>query len=373
MKKKLILHLINRDIKFTEGYISFFENCLNDQYLHEFYTWDKPDYLPMEIDQNADVRYIKSAEYFFKSNEILEKLKACYKLIISGLFFDCKNIFLPNEIKEKMYIQFWGGDYARLKYDFTRLMGEGGIVDCHNMRKEVIPFIRGCAGIINLVEGEWKEFSKITGMKCRHFTAPMPVSPNGYGSSPDLNELGASPYIQHKEGVCRIIIGNSATPENKHESAMNRLLYLKDEEIEVYCPLSYGSPEYRNVVIKKGKELFGQKFIPIIDFISKKEWYRFLNEMDVGIYNNNRQQAMGNIWLMLELGKKVYLRKDTAMWNFFTSQGEKVYNVEDIRDIPISRLSEISPDVQMRNADNARKVIYNAQAAMEAWENVLGS
>lgn len=370
MKKKLIIHLINRDKKFTDGYISFFVKNLNERYIHKFYTFERPDYPPMVLDQNADVTYVKSAAYFFQSNEISEWLNVCDKLIISGLFFDCANISVPGEIKKKMYIQFWGGDYTRLKYDYTRLRGKGGIVDCHNMRKAVIPFICGCAGVINLIEGEWKVFRKITGLKCQHFVAPMPG--NGYGSSRDLDELGASPYVRHREGVCRIIIGNSATTGNKHVSAMKRLLHLRDEEIEIYCPLSYGNPQYRDTVIKKGKELFGQKFIPVTEFMNLKEWQRFCNEMDVGIYNNNRQQAMGNIWLMLMLGKKVYIRKDTVMWSYFAGQGEKVFNIKDLKNISVDSLLEISIDVQRQNVENARKT-YDVKVRKEAWEKVLSS
>ena len=35
----------------------------------------------------------------------------------------------------------------------------------------------------------------------------------------------------------------------------------------------------------------------------------FLGSIDIGIFNNNRQQGMGNITNLLYLGKKVYLSK----------------------------------------------------------------
>lgn len=95
---------------------------------------------------------------------------------------------------------------------------------------------------------------------------------------------------------------------------------FKSENIKFVCPLSYGNFEYRDKVIEYGKNILGDKFCPITEYMPQQEYYSLLNKCSVGIFNNNRQQAMGNINVLLRFGAKVYIRDDTTMWNTFSNQ-----------------------------------------------------
>ena len=132
---------------------------------------------------------------------------------------------------------------------------------------------------------------------------------NGYIS-------GIEPYINEKnehEGT-NILVGNSATISNYHLQVFDELSRFQNENIRIYVPLSYGSKTYAGSVIARGKELFGDKFIPLTEFIPRDDYFRLLMSMDVAIFANDRQQAMGNIVALLYAGKKVYMRSDISSW-----------------------------------------------------------
>ena len=112
--------------------------------------------------------------------------------------------------------------------------------------------------------------------------------------------------------------------------AFKKLKKYRNENIEIICPLSYGcdGDEYRSIVIKAGKKIFGSKFKPLVEFMPKYDYYKLLSEASVCVYCNNRQQAMGNIFVALATGSRVVLRKDTSMWDHFTSSGFEITDID---------------------------------------------
>ncbi len=90
-------------------------------------------------------------------------------------------------------------------------------------------------------------------------------------------------------------------------------------------------------MIERGKEIFGDKFIPILEFMPFERHLEFLAQIDIAIFNSNRQQAMGNIITLLGLGKKVYMRSNITSWKLFEEIGVKVFDVADINLEPIDK------------------------------------
>ena len=81
----------------------------------------------------------------------------------------------------------------------------------------------------------------------------------------------------------------------------------------VYCPLSYGGPrKYVNRVAAFGKEALGDAFVPLTDYIPFDEYRRIWDSVNVAVFNQRRQEALGNIYSLLMMKKTVYLRPGTA-------------------------------------------------------------
>lgn len=123
-----------------------------------------------------------------------------------------------------------------------------------------------------------------------------------------------------------IQIGNSADSSNNHFEILDKLLPFKNQNIKIYAPLSYGDQAHAKKVIAKGKELFGDKFIALTEFMPFEQYLQFLGSVDIAIFNHERQQAMGNTITLLGLGKTVFIRSDTTQWQFFKDKNIKVYD-----------------------------------------------
>ncbi|RZM81179.1 hypothetical protein C3B51_09325 [Pseudoalteromonas rubra] len=134
-----------------------------------------------------------------------------------------------------------------------------------------------------------------------------------------------------------IQVGNSADRTNNHLEVLRKLLPYKEENIRIYVPLSYGSKENANQVIEQGLKWFGDKFIPLTEFMPFEEYLKLLGSIDIAIFNHKRQQAMGNTITLLGLGKTVYIRRDTSQWEFFTEKGINVRDFEKLENLEFSK------------------------------------
>ena len=166
----------------------------------------------------------------------------------------------------------------------------------------------------------------------------------------------------------RIIIGNSATQENHHLEVFDMLEHLKNEDIKIFCPLSYGDNEYGKKVAEEGARIFGEKFVPIFDFMNYEEYLKFLSEIKIGIFYNDRQQAMVNIEMMIIMGKKVFIRKNTSMWLEYLSSDLKLFDADQIKDMTIDEFSEFDEDTGKENNALMRK---RNTTQIECWKNIL--
>ncbi|MBD5134534.1 MAG: TDP-N-acetylfucosamine:lipid II N-acetylfucosaminyltransferase [Lachnospiraceae bacterium] len=350
---KQIVHIVNRD-KFTAGYINFMEYYMKD-YSHLFITL-KTD-KELDVLNINNVIYIESYKCLIRNGEIRKSFEDAYKIIGTGIFGMEKYLIrFPDSILKKTYFQFWGGDfymYRNHKGPMTQL------------RKHILKScIKKIAANIMLVDGDCIQISNILKIDKKYFVAPMPSDPT--------KKINYDMYrnMKHEDNKKRILVGNSSTPENQHIEMFEKLSYLKEEkDINIICPLSYGDENYREEVIRKGKDIFGNNFIPITEFMDIEKYHNLLSTCDIGIFNNNRQQALGNIWIMLRMGKKLYIRSDNSMWKHFKDLGFKLYDIADIQEISLEQLCFYDASDRMHNLETADS--YNDEKDIAAWKKVL--
>jgi dTDP-N-acetylfucosamine:lipid II N-acetylfucosaminyltransferase len=162
----------------------------------------------------------------------------------------------------------------------------------------------------------------------------------------------------------RILLGNSAAASNNHMDALHYVhrKLSRTRHFQVIVPLSYGgSSRYIEKVVETGRMLFGDQFIPLIDFIDKNAYYTLLRSIDVGIFYSVRPQAAGNINWFLGNNKPVVLLKENTLFHFYKRKGFDVLDTESFD-------ASLSKDAS--NTNNTRNVeIMN----MEFGEHVTGS
>ena len=351
--KHKVLHIVSND-KFTVGYINFMKMKMPVQ--DHFFIISK---VP-ERSGFADLKNI----YFVERSRILQ---ACLKIkklareadqiIVSGAF-DCWKIGLLFGVKDlnKTFLHFWGGDFYGLgnpPENIWEIIKKSLKYRCY----------KKCAGLVFLIEGEYDKFFELTHVSQNHYVAPMPEDPK---VMIDLTEYRK---MENNSGVIRIIIGNSATETNQHKEIIDWMTDYMDRNIEVYVPLSYGNKQYKEQIIEYGYDKLGEKFFPLVDFMDIYSYTKLLSSMDIGIFNNNRQQALGNINVMLAMGKKLYLRKDTSMWESYCKEGYVIFSVSDARFLSFQEFTHFSvkdAEANEKLSDRENK----AERAMRQW-NVI--
>jgi len=127
-----------------------------------------------------------------------------------------------------------------------------------------------------------------------------------------------------------ILLGNSATETNNHLDIFDMLSSVDLANRKLLCPLSYGAADYRDAVVQEGIKQFGSTFVPLTDFIPMHEYTKLLCTCSIGIMGHLRQQALGNIIILMYLGAKVFLDKANPVYHFLKKEGAYVYSLEEL-------------------------------------------
>lgn len=252
-------------------------------------------------------------QQLFKADKIVwHNLSVC----VPELFLLSSNLKI---IKKSIWV-VWGGDlycYLNKKSSILEKIVEG-------MRKRVI---KNIPVIATLTLGDYELAVKWYKTKAQNVRLD-------YCDEEEIRILSeCAKSITKENETINILVGNSATKSNRHQEVFQLLTKYIDKDIRVYAPISYGDYLYADEVEQIGIELLQEKFVPIKEYMPLQEYYELLSRMDIAIFNMNRQQAIGNITSLAYLGKKIYIRRNTSMWDeFVQKKGYAFHAVESIYD-----------------------------------------
>lgn len=214
--------------------------------------------------------------------------------------------------------------------------------------RKIIPKIDFFSGVL---PNEYKMISKTPGFRAKeiifHYTR--------FNTSPNIFH----PQIEGDN----ILIGNSADPSNNHLDIMEKLSKYNIGERYIYVPLSYGgNKEYIQLIINKGREMWGMQFVPLLDFLPHNEYKKILSSCGFHIFGHERQQAIGNISIGLKNGSKVFLSKTSIAYEYFKDAGMRIYSIQDElgEDELNKKLTkkEIEKNIDVMNKYRSSEVFY---------------
>ncbi|GEK45898.1 hypothetical protein HPA02_01810 [Bisbaumannia pacifica] len=311
----MILHVAGLD-KFIPPFVKLVRFEFNEEG-HHFWLAGSLEAYPLECESDVHLCgggiYGKIKGYV----TLLRQLHAARKVILHGLF-NIKVVLLLALcpwLLSKCYWVIWGGDlyqYESAKKSLRSRVKEG-------LRRFVISRI---GHLITYIEGDVELARQWYGAKGVHHECLM------YLSNVVDPAMIATPTEKRNDDPLNILVGNSAAPSNNHFEVFERLLPHKDDEIKIFVPLSYGDQSHAKEVIALGKAWFGEKLVPMTDFMPFERYLRFLKDVDIAVFNHRRQQAMGNTISLLSMGKTVYLRSDVVQWELFKKEGIAVLDIE---------------------------------------------
>ena len=178
-----------------------------------------------------------------------------------------------------------------------------------------------------------------------------------YGTTEDDFVLPGAPV-----GVSgrNILAGNSATSTNNHLELFEQIRRIDDLAGRlIVTPLSYGDAAYRARVIQSGRALFGDAFVPLVDFMPKDQYIELLASCGHVMMNHVRQQALGNLVISGLMGATLHLDRANPLFNWLGSIGVPVRTIGS-RDLAPSSRAERDAQVEAlqrafgRSAQRAR-------------------
>lgn len=349
-----IIHIMPRE-KFTERFVNFIFSNFD---FSEHFFFLTGEYTEYNINQTfqSHITWVTNYRELYQNQTYKNMLLECEKIIINGVWGSEMMLFyFPRYIRKKTYLFFWGADIygLREKIPFREIRKR-----CKRAARKYL--IKNVGGIVTLIQGDFDVLQKYVKVKGNHFVARM-------ASNKEVYEMQEALLDYHKPtDPYYVLLGNSATASNRHYEMIDLVIKYKDSNIKFLCPLSYGDMDYARDVIAYGNEKLGDSFVPLTEFMEAREYYQLLNKCSAGIFNNDRQQALGNILALLRFGAKVYLREGTSMWEFLKEKGMLVYNMEQLSDDFVNP----SEEMQCKN-HNAIIEYFKIENAVREWETVF--
>ncbi len=352
----MVLHLFPKT-QFTEEYIGFVNAHFDrNEHLFVLYT-NKEFHLNSVVYENENVYDYEN----YSKKWLINQMRRAEGIVLHNLGLDIRELailFLFPSICKKCMWLVWGGDLYCYRDKRTGLIEKA----VEYVRRKVIQMF---PIIATLTDGDYDLAVKWYGVKAKHIRLDYCEE-----YTIELMRRLKESHIK-ADNVTRIIVGNSASRSNEHIEVLDMLEHIKDNDILVYVPLSYGDNEYAKEIVEYGKNVFGAKFIPITEYMSRDEYYKLLIDMDVGIYNNNRQQGTGNIEALLFFDKKIYIRDDTTMWSeWVEKEGYILHRIGELQNASVLDIVRKSEKELLTN----RALIYeyfDVQNRISEWEKAF--
>ena len=316
MTHDTVLHLFSWDEKFFIPFRKLIREKFSGSN-HRFIVYGDVDNAILQPSSDTNT-YSKILGSIFP---FLKEMRQAKKIILHGLFNNhLFYIFLFHPwLLRKCYWVIWGGDlyiHEAKKKDWRWKKDEW-------FRRLVISRI---GHLVTYIPGDVELARKWYGAKGREIECLMYTS----------NVFKPVELAEVSRATTTILMGNSAAPSNNHFEIFEAVQGLTEQSFKLICPLSYGDHLYAAKVAATGKELFGERFIPLPDFMPYKKYLDLLAEIDVAVFAHRRQQGMGNMVSLLGLGKKVYMRNDISSYRLLKSLGFHLGNISDFDLMPLN-------------------------------------
>lgn len=148
-----------------------------------------------------------------------------------------------------------------------------------------------------------------------------------------------------------ILVGNSATPTNNHLEVFDMLAQIDLGGRQIIAPLSYGDPIYREAIISYGRNLFGSRFKPIVEFMPLEQYNTLIAGCSVAVMGHRRQQGGGNTVTALYKGARVFLDEANTVYQYLKSQGAFVNNLKELQTDGVAVFVPLTEDQKRKNRE----------------------
>ncbi len=180
----------------------------------------------------------------------------------------------------------------------------------------------------------------------------------------DLN----APILNRKENG--ILLGNSSTYTNNHIEILDFLQNHKSSFSNILCPLSYGDAIYADNIDRIGNKYYGDHFISLRTFMPYDEYLTIISKSPIVIMNHKRQQAAGNIIVMLFKGATVFLREENPLYDHYINMGIILFSIQELINSP-ELLERRLTDKEIKSNRQLIKTFMGTEASLKKTKNLI--
>ena len=137
-----------------------------------------------------------------------------------------------------------------------------------------------------------------------------------------------------------IQVGHNAFQLGNHIHILDMVEKFKYENIKIVLPMAYGvtgvfgdaygGRHYRKAVNIIAKTIFTDKAVLFYKNIPQQNYYRYLWQVDIAIFDLYRQAGLGNLHPLLYMDKKIFLPAGTVMYDWLKAQNLEIYDTNQI-------------------------------------------
>ena len=152
-----------------------------------------------------------------------------------------------------------------------------------------------------------------------------------------------------------ILLGNSATLTCNHLDGIDLLSNIHSPLSKLIIPLSYGNKNYGTFIKEYAHKHYPGDVLALDSFMPFDDYTQLISSCSCVVMPHKRQQGVGNIIVLLNLGAKVYLDKNNLLYSFLKNHGFFVFCLEDINSNDF--LTELTQE----------QILNNQQRLFEIW------
>lgn len=327
-----ILHLTS-DEKFINFSARQFNSC--DQAINRFVVVANTSTPLIHIGDLGDFQVVDKR--YFGSKRMLEDLAWCDCLVVHFLTELGARMIAKAPERIAVVWSGWGADYYHLLDGGERSLFGEETRRLRTQRKRWFGLVKRGAKRVIFGNRINQVISRVN-----YFSSPIPEDFEILTSA--LKEKLSAEYVQLNYGSVEetygigqqdltgndILVGNSATWTNNHLDVFKQLASLELGMRRLVVPLNYGDTQYRDMIVSIGSKIFGEHFLPLVEFMPLEKYNTLIANCSVVVMGHRRQQAGGNICTMLYKGAKVFLDQQNPFYAFFVKHGAHVFSLEDL-------------------------------------------
>lgn len=216
-------------------------------------------------------------------------------------------LYTQSKTLQKAYWVMWGGDLYGAPRDPVN----------DYVRKNFKGYLTVAVNDKNIVKEEYQP-------KNENFFNIQYILPT------NLSHLEEAKQKKQTKNYTKIQINNSACSTTI--DMLETLAKFKNENIKITTILSYGDLSFKNEIIQKGCEIFGDKFEYLENIISPEEFAKHLSNVDILISNQDRQQGLFNIFAALFFGSKIFIKSNISTFKML-EENFKIFDSHSIKDL----------------------------------------